>query len=247
MIHKKTLLLGGSGLLGVHFLNSNSFKNILAPPKKKVNLLNISSISNYLQKNNVKIIINCAALARMRECEFNPQKAIETNIEGSLNLVNTTNNFNKKILIVHFSSDSVYGSKNMSFNEKSKLNPYNTYAWTKLSSEYIFRTYSNHIIVRTRFFHEDRLKFKDAATDILTSAIHVSKIPILVEKIIKSNFRGIINVGGKVESDFNKFKKFKINLKKTTFKNIQKNLDYPLSQFGILNSSLLKKITKSID
>ena len=244
MIFKKTLLLGGSGLLGNHFLNSNSFKNILAPPKKKVNLLNISSISNFLVKNNIKIIINCAALARMRECEHNPQKAIETNVEGSLNLINSIKKSNQKILIVHFSSDSVYGSKKFPFNEKSKLNPYNTYAWTKLSSEYIFRTYSNHIIIRTRFFHEDRMKFKDAATDIMTSAIHVNEIPSLVEKIIKSNFRGIINIGGKVESDFNKFKKFKINLKKTTFNNIQKNLDYPLSQFGILDSSLLKKIIK---
>ena len=244
MIYKRVLLLGGSGLLGSHFLNSNSFKNILAPPKKKVNLLNISSISNFLVKNDIKIIINCAAIARMKECELNPQKAIETNVEGSLNLVNAINKSNQKILIVHFSSDSVYGSNNMPFNEKSKLNPYNTYAWTKLSSEYIFRTYPNHIIIRTRFFHEDRLTFKDAATDIMTSAIHVGEIPSLVEKIIKSNFRGIINMGGKVESDFNKFIKFKKNLKKTTFKNIQKNLEYPLSQFGILNSSLLKKITK---
>lgn len=244
MIYKKTLLLGGSGLLGSHFLNSNTFKNILAPPKKKINLLNISSISNFLVKNDIKIIINCAAMARMKECEINPQKAIETNIEGSLNLVNSINKSNQKILIVHFSSDSVYGSKNIQFNEKSKLNPYNIYAWTKLSSEYVFRTYSDHIIIRTRFFHEDRLKFKDAATDIMTSAIHVSEIPSLVEKIIKSNFRGIINVGGKVESDFNKFKKFKTNLKKTTFNNIQKNLDYPLSKFGVLNSSLLKKIIK---
>lgn len=247
MILKKVLLLGGSGLLGSKLIESNIFKNVIAPTSKEVNLQNKKSIEYFLSNQNINIVVNCAALARMKECEINPQEAINTNIKGTLNLVQSINYINNNILIIHISSDSVYGDQKKTFYENNDLNPYNVYAWTKLSSEYLIQTVKRHIIIRTRFFHEKKIIYSDAANDIVTSSIHVDKLPKIIEKIIKSKFNGIINVGDHPGSDFEKYSKFNKSLKKTTYSKIQSNLNYHIAKNAVMNLDLLKEILKEVD
>ena len=69
MIKKSILLIGGSGNLGSKILNSNFFKKIYSPKKKELDLLNRNSISKTIKKKKFEIIINCAALARIKDCE----------------------------------------------------------------------------------------------------------------------------------------------------------------------------------
>ena len=75
---KKVLLIGGEGTLGSSIVKSKVFKNLDRPKKKDLNLLKESSINKFL-KNRYNLIINCAAVARMKECEKNPFKAIKFN------------------------------------------------------------------------------------------------------------------------------------------------------------------------
>jgi len=93
--NKRILLIGGSGTLGSSIIKSNFFKDIDYPSKKKLNLLNSKSIKNTIKKN-YSLIINCAALARMRECEINPSKAIKINIIGLQKLINEIKEFEQK-------------------------------------------------------------------------------------------------------------------------------------------------------
>ena len=62
------LLLGGSGTLGKAITKSKLFKNLKHPSSKKVNILSKNKIENFL-------IINCAAMAIVKECEENKKKA----------------------------------------------------------------------------------------------------------------------------------------------------------------------------
>ena len=88
----KVLLIGGSGTLGSTFVNSKVFKKLDAPRKKELNLLNKKNIRKFIKKK-YNVIINCAAVARMRECERNPSKAIKVNVFGTLNLVEEINKY----------------------------------------------------------------------------------------------------------------------------------------------------------
>ena len=99
MKKKKTLLIGGSGNLGLQIIKSKIFKNIYAPKKVFLNLLNPKQINQILKRNKITTIINCASIARMKECEKNVGKAINNNIEGTYNLVKAILEFekNKKI------------------------------------------------------------------------------------------------------------------------------------------------------
>ena len=80
MINSKILLIGGSGNLGSEIIKSKIFKNIYAPSKKILNLLNQKKIGNVLKTKKFDLIINCASLARMRLCEKNVSQAIDNNI-----------------------------------------------------------------------------------------------------------------------------------------------------------------------
>ncbi len=71
------LLLGGTGTLGKTIIKSNLFKNLYHPSRKRLNILDKSKIENYLIKNKINIIIHCAALARVKECEKNKKKSLQ--------------------------------------------------------------------------------------------------------------------------------------------------------------------------
>ena len=179
----KILLIGGQGNLGSAIVKSKTFRNLHYPKKEKLNILKKSNIRKFLKKN-YNLIINCAAIARMKECEKNPKKAIKVNIIGTLNLVreiiNYQNNFEKRIRLIHISTDGVYPSTKGNYSENSLLKPYNVYGWTKLCSEFIVKMLSNYVVIRTRFFDKTNIRFKTAATDIFTSMIEVQS---LIKKI----------------------------------------------------------------
>ena len=244
--NKKILLIGGTGGLGTAIIKSGYFKNLYFPSKKKLNILNRKSIRKILNKNNFYLIINCAAMARIEDCEKNISKAIEVNIGGTYNLVKEIILYQKKkrkkIKFLHISSDGVYPSKKGNYSEKGPLGPYNIYGWTKLASEFIVKILEMHVIIRTRFFDKKNIKFKNSATDIFTSSIELNDLINKIKKILSKNFFGIVNVGTKRHSDYIVYKKFKNNLKPCKRKDIMKNLNVNLAQDSSMNLSILKKI-----
>ena len=96
MINKKILLIGGSGNLGSSIKKSKIFNNLSSPSRKLLDLQNLKEIEKNLFKNNYELIISCASLARMKQCEKNISQAIDNNIFGTFNLVKALLNYNKK-------------------------------------------------------------------------------------------------------------------------------------------------------
>lgn len=244
--NRTTLLIGGSGNLGTSIIKSNLFANLYSPKKKNLNILNRTSIRKILNNHRFSLIINCAAFARIIDCEKNISKAINVNILGTFNLVKEILDYEKKyhrkIKFIHISSDGVYPSQKGNYSEKDSLGPYNIYGWTKLSSEFIARFIDKHIIIRTRFFNKEKIKFKKSADDIFTSNIEVKNLVKKIKTISSKKFIGIINVGEKRHSDFSAYKKFKPSLKACKRKDIIKNLNVNLPKDSSLNLNLYKKI-----
>ena len=242
---KRILLIGGSGTLGSCIIKSKIFKKIDAPKKNQLNLTNKSNIKKFLFKR-YDLIINCAAVARMKECEKKPIKAIKINIFGTLNLINEIKNYEsfygKKIKLIHISTDGVYPSINGNYAENGKLKPYNVYGWTKLCSEAFVKMLTNYIVIRTRFFDKNKIRFKTAATDIFTSMLEVKNLVKEIKKISNTNFTGIINVGKKRESDYSNYKKYKPQIMPCKRKDILKNLNFRIAKDASMNLTLLKKI-----
>jgi len=244
----KTLLIGASGNLGSAIAKSNLFNNLYCPTKKKLNIENRKQIRQYFKKNKFNLIINCAAMARMHECEKYPLKAIKINIFGTMNLIKELtkyqNKFKKRIRFIHISTDGVYPSINGNYSENSIIKPYNIYGWTKFYSELIVRTLRNHVVIRTRFFNKNTIKFRTAATDIFSSMIETQNLVKAIKMISEKTFIGVVNVGENRRSNFEIYREFRKNIKPCKRKDVIKNLNFKLSKDASMNLKLFKKIEK---
>jgi len=239
-LDKKILLTGGTGTLGKSIIDSNLFKNICAPTSKQVNILQYKKLKEFIFRKKIKLIIHCAAFARMRQCEKNISKAIEVNIQGTLNIVKAISK--KRIKLIYISSDGVYASTRGNYLESDPLKPYNVYGWTKVAAEFLIKTLDKYLIIRTRFFSKDKIFYKYSADNIYSSSIEVTKLVLLIYKLIKKNISGIVNVGQKKISDYDNYKIYNIKLKRCSKNKIFKKINFKIATNSSLNINKLKKI-----
>ena len=248
--NSKILLIGGSGSLGSSIIKSELFKNLYSPDKKNLNLISRKSIRKALNYHKFDLVINCAAMARILDCEKNTTKAIDVNIGGTLNLVKEIlrheTHYKRKIKLIHISSDGVYPSQKGNYSEKGPLGPYNIYGWTKLASEFVVKLVDKHVIVRTRFFDKEKIKFRKSANDIFTSSVEINDLVKAIKMISSKTFTGVINIGSKRHSDYIAYKKFKNNLKPCKRADIAKNLNVNLAKDSSMNLSLFNKVKKNL-
>ena len=154
----------GHDLIGVDNLNHYydvSLKHSRIENKNISNLevLDISDrneVAKIFKKFLPEIVINLAAQAGVRNSIQEPQKYIDSNISGFLNILELSKEFNVDHLI-YASSSSVYGGCNkLPFSEDMETNmPLNIYAASKKSNELMAYAYSSLYSLKTtglRFF-----------------------------------------------------------------------------------------------
>jgi len=249
MEYKNILLTGASGKLGKAIATSYIFPPLLAPSREILDTTKPNTVKKFLDNNDFDAVIHCAAMARVKECEENPAKAIETNIIGTSNLVNAVINkerkLRKKIRFIHISTDGVYPGIKGNYSEKDETVPYNTYGWTKLGAECAVNVLSNFCIIRTSFFDPENIKFEDAATNAYSSKASINYVVKAISTLLNSGFTGTINVGRERRSDYEHYKEFKPEIKKCKLQDIQKTLNFKMYKDSSMDISLWKKIEGS--
>ena len=86
---------------------------------------------------------------------------------------------------------------------------------------------------------EEPFIHKKAFSDIQTNFIFHKEVADILFKIL--NYKGIINIGGKIQSPYDFGRRYNKNLKKTLIKNKIRNFPFKPS----MNISKLKKIIKN--
>ena len=177
--------------------------NINYPSKKELNILKISSIKNYIKKTKPKYLIHSAALSRpMSIHDKEISKSIDTNIIGTANIVKICAEFNIKL--IYFSTGYVYEGKKGNYKETDPVLPINNYAWSKLGGECAVAMYKNSLILRITMCEKPFLH-KFAFNDIKTNFMYHEDLVNILPKIL--NYKGIINIGGEIQSVYNFAKK----------------------------------------
>ncbi len=241
----KILLLGGNGKLGKEIIKSRLFNQIYYPGKNTCNLQNKESIKVLLDDFKPTHIINCAALARRKLCEDRPNEAISVNIIGTSQLVQSILEFrtkNKEPRLLHISTDAVYHCGEGNYDEFDPTIPICNYGWSKLAAECAVRLLNNYLIIRTRFFNPDDIPFIDAANDIFTSSIPISKLVSYIYQLISVKYVGVLNIGDKSQSDFDKYKVHKSDILQTDINSIRKNSELPFCNNYTLSTKRLDSI-----
>ena len=151
----KLLLEKGNSIYGVDSMNNYYDVNlkkarlhILKKYKKfnfsKANLENSKKIKNIFNKVKPKVVIHLAAQAGVRYSIDKPKVYLKSNIDGTFNIIEASNEIKVKHLIMA-SSSSVYGAnKKIPFKEIDKTETQlSIYAATKKANESMAHAYSN--------------------------------------------------------------------------------------------------------
>ena len=108
------------------------------------NIKNYKRLNNEIKKSKPDIIFHLAAQPLVRYSYLNPKETFETNILGTLNILEIVRN-NKKIkTTIIITSDKVYDvSKNKIYKETDPLNGLDPYSSSKVSCEQLYSSYMN--------------------------------------------------------------------------------------------------------
>ena len=133
-----------------HNLNNTNYKLY------KINIEDKQSLKSVFEENKIDIVIHLAARVGVRPSIETPDLYVQTNIMGTIHVLNLMKEFNIKKLIFG-SSSSVYGNcKEELFSENFAISkPISPYAATKSACEQFCYTYStlyNMQILCLRFF-----------------------------------------------------------------------------------------------
>ena len=203
ILKNKIVITGGSGRFGTILKKIYKSKKLLYPDKSNLNILSTKSIEKYLKKTKPKILIHLAGLSRpMKIHDSNISKSIDLNIIGTANIVKICSRL--KIKIVYFSSSYVYEGKKGNYKESDPVLPINSYAWSKLGGESSVQMYKNSLILRI-CMTEKPFIHKSAFANVKSNFMFHEDVAKILFKII--NKKGIINVGGKIQTVYKFAKK----------------------------------------
>lgn len=150
------LVTGGNGQLGIslHRYAFDDEENIWHfADHKEFDITNELMMEDFVVKNNVQFIVNCAAYTNVPGAEFDQMTYI-INGDGCRNLANICKRYN--IPLIHISTDYVYGGTklNKPINEKAPLHPENKYGGSKMLGEQYIKTIApQFIILRTQWLY----------------------------------------------------------------------------------------------
>jgi len=231
----KILISGGSGDLARELQKCNKSYNIVAPPKEKMDITNISDIEHYISSVKPDYFIHAGALTRpMVIHEDEPQKSIKANIIGTSNVVLVCMKYNIKL--IYISTDYVYPGVDGGYKEEDCLKPFTKYGWSKLGGECAVMLYDNHLILRMAM-NKKPFPHPKALVDMKKSVMYIDEAAEVVLKLLDEE--GTINVGGKSQSVYDFVSETNPNVEKITLEEIS---DVNMAKDCSMNTDKLKKI-----
>lgn len=167
---KKVLITGAGGFVGKYLIKEfkkQDYEIIACDINKKhvfdddvkyydMDILNKELVDNIINDCQPDYLINLAAISSVGLSWSIPDKTIEVNVVGTLNLLETVKKYCPKCKILLIGSSEEYESKDRPLKEDDVVNANNPYGISKISQENFAKLYSEKYglnIVCTRSFN----------------------------------------------------------------------------------------------
>lgn len=220
----KTLITGAYGLLGnklaslfaknpafevVGLVRAELLENNVDNVKYvALDLTDTEALNNILRTLRPELIIHCAANVNLADCEKNQRYTFNLHVAATKTL-STSPRLQK---FIYISTDSVFDGKTGDYYESSITNPLNYYAKTKLDGEKAaLDSFDNTVIVRTNIYGLNKQLKNSLAewalknliahvkingfTDVIFNPVSTDQLSNAIQKIVETQYTGIINVG----------------------------------------------------
>ncbi|HDY7922016.1 TPA: NAD(P)-dependent oxidoreductase [Vibrio vulnificus] len=216
------LLLGHKGFIGSAInnslkINSSNEINYLDAKIDSKNLETvICNIKNTINEKDIDVVINSIAMANVDLCETEKEVCKLVNTTFVIKLVDVINQ-NKKVKLIHISTNAVYDGENAPYSELTPEYPVNYYGICKLEADrYIQANLKNYTILRPitlygkkesgqrhnpvtfyleKILNNESLKLVD---DNVVNMLHVYDFVLAINEVIANNHLGLFNLSGDV-------------------------------------------------
>ena len=151
------LVTGANGQLGSEIRSiaqNHPDYNFFFTDAKDLNITKHELVKNYIEYNNINIIINCAAYTAVDNAENEPIISDRINHLAVANFAKLAIEY--KIKLIHISTDYVFdGTNHIPYTETNIPNPQSVYGKTKLDGELVLKKINppNSVIIRTSWVY----------------------------------------------------------------------------------------------
>ena len=141
------LITGANGQLGIEL--GKIMPNAIMAGHDDLDITNARSVYDFVKRNKIDTIINCAAYTAVDAAEDDFQNATRINAWAPKTLAKTG------CKLVHISTDYVFdGRAKNPYKFDDKTNPQSVYGWTKCLGERIVSMYAkDYVILRTSWLY----------------------------------------------------------------------------------------------
>ena len=152
----RVLITGSNGQLGSEIRElsrSYNMVNFIFKDLPDLDICNFDELQNFIIKNNITAVINCAAYTAVDKAEEDEQIAKKVNSEGVSNIVKALQKVNGKL--IHISTDYVFDGNNFSpYKELDPVSPIGVYGETKRAGELsVINSDIDSIVIRTSWLY----------------------------------------------------------------------------------------------
>lgn len=145
---KKIWITGAEGHIGtalIDLLEGVEYQ-LLPTDINEVDITKIDEVTQFVHVNRPDIVINCAGLTDVQECENNVDEAYRVNAIGVRNVALAANEVNAKV--IQISTDDVFDKESrIPYNEFDNVHPRTIYGKSKEAGEKILTQLLNRFVI----------------------------------------------------------------------------------------------------
>lgn len=142
-------ITGAGGLIGSHLLaqaaTAETNWQVAGLTRQRLDLTHHTRVQATFRTQWPALIIHCAALSRSPECQRDPGRARQLNVEVTRTLAELA----ADIAFVFISTDLVFDGRKGNYVEEDSVNPMSVYGETKAEAEQIVLANPRHLVIRT--------------------------------------------------------------------------------------------------
>lgn len=145
---KKIWITGAEGHIGTALLDllEGVEYQLLPTDIEEVDITKIDEVTQFVHVNRPDVVINCAGMTDVQECENNVDEAYRVNAIGVRNVALAANEVNAKV--IQISTDDVFDKESrVPYNEFDNVHPRTIYGKSKEAGERILTQLLNRFVI----------------------------------------------------------------------------------------------------